>query len=94
MCFQSIEILIIFITDADTQTILEMYRALIISVPSTVGLVLLILLLGAVAGYVIVAKKTITQARSLKQSNLTSNESLDANLDTREPLSAACLVGA
>ena len=89
MCCQSIEILTTFLTDADTQTILEMYRAVIISVPSTVGLVFLILLFGAVAGYVIVAKKIITQARNLKQSNLTSNESLDANLDTRELLSAA-----
>ena len=89
MCCQSIEILTTFLTDADTQTILEMYRAVIISVPSTVGLVFLILLFGAVAGYVIVAKKIIIQARSLKQSNLTSNESLDANLDTRELLSAA-----
>ena len=89
MCYQSIEILTTLLTDADTQTILEMYRAVIISVPSTVGLVFLILLFGAVAGYVIVAKKIITQARSLKQSNLTSNEPLDANLDTRELLSAA-----
>ena len=77
--------------DADTQTILEMYRAVIISVPSTVGLVSLILLFGAAAGYIIVVKKIITQARSLKQSNSTRNESLDANLDhdTRELLSDA-----
>lgn len=65
MCCQSIEILTTFLTDADTQTILEMYRAVIISVPSTVGLVFLVLLFGAVAGYVIVAKKKSTQARNL-----------------------------
>ena len=86
---QSTEILTTLHTDADTQTILEMYQAVIISVPSTVGLVSLVLLFGAVAGYVIIAKKIITQARSLKESNLTSNESLDANLDTSELLSAA-----
>ena len=89
MCFHSIEILIIFITDADTQTILEMYRAVIISVPSTVGLVSLILLFGAAAGYIIVVKKIITQAKSVKQSNMNNNESLAANLDTRVLLSAA-----
>ena len=66
-----------------------MYRALIISVPSTIGLVSLVLLFGAAAGYAIVARKIITQARSLKQSNLISNEYLDNNLDTNKLLSAA-----
>ena len=75
--------------DADTQTILEMYRAVIISVPSTVGLVSLILLFGAAAGYIIVVKKITTQAKSVKQSNMNNNESLTANLDTRVLLSAA-----
>ena len=77
------------LTDADTQTILKMYRAVIISVPSTVGLVSLILLFGAAAGYIIVVKKIITQAKSVKQSNKNNNESLAANLDTRVLLSAA-----
>jgi hypothetical protein len=76
-------------TDAAPQTILEMYRAVIISVPSTVGLLSLILLFGAAAGYVIVAKRIITQARSLKQSNLIRNEPLDTNLDTNKLLPAA-----
>jgi hypothetical protein len=62
-------------TDADAQNILEMYRAVIISIPITVGLLFLVLLLGAATGYVIVAKKIlITQARSLKQSKSISNE--------------------
>ena len=76
-------------TDADDQTILEVYWAVIISVPSTVGLVSLVLLFGAAAGYIIVAKKMITQARSVKQSNLNNKDSLDANLDTSKLLSAA-----
>ena len=63
-----------------------MYRTVIISVPSTIGLVFLVLLFGAAAGYVIVTKKIITQARSLKQS---SNDSLDYNLDTNKVASAA-----
>ena len=62
---------------------------MIISVPSTVGLVSLVLLFGAAAGYIIVAKKMITQARSVKQSNLNNKDSLDANLDTSKLLSAA-----
>ena len=66
-----------------------MYRTVIISVPSTIGLVSLVLLFGAAAGYVIVAKKIIIQARSLKESNLISNEYLDNNLDTNKLLSAA-----
>ena len=70
-------------TGTDTQTILEMYQAVIISVPSIIGLVSLVLLFGATAGYVIVLKKIMAQARSLKQSNLIGNESLDPNLDDK-----------
>lgn len=57
-----------------------MYQIVIVLVPSAVGLVLL---LGAAAGYVIVAKKIIiTKAKSMKRSNLVNI----SNLDTKKGL--------
>lgn len=66
-----------------------MYRTVIISVPSIVGLVSLVLLFGAVAGYIIVAKRIVAQARGVKPSTVISNESLNANQDTSELLSTS-----
>lgn len=68
-----------------------MYRTVIISVPSTVGLIFLVLLFGAAAGYVVVAKKLMTQAKHQKQSTFNSTESPspDLNKDTNKLLSAA-----
>lgn len=66
-----------------------MYRAVIIYVPSTIGLISLILLFGAAAGYAMILKKIITQAKSLKQSRLINNETLDPNPDTEKLISAA-----
>jgi hypothetical protein len=61
-----------------------MYRTLIISVTSTIGLVFLVLAFGAAAGYAtcIVTKKIIMHDRNLKQSNLVSKDFADPNQDT------------
>ena len=66
-----------------------MYRTVIISVPSTVGLVSLVILFGAAAGYVIIMKKIKAKARDQVETlNLTS-VSPDKNLDTNKLLPPA-----
>ncbi len=70
-------------TDTDAKTIIEMYRAVIISIPIIIGLLSLVLFLGAAIGYVNVAKRIIIQAKSLKQSKSISNESLVDTENTR-----------
>lgn len=65
-----------------------MYRTAVISVLSSVGLVFLFLLFGAAAGYAIVAKKMITQARNVNTSNLKSSDSAD-HRDINKLVSAA-----
>ena len=64
---------------------------MIISIPTTIGVVSLVLLFGAAAGYTIVTKKIFAQAKHPRKSTDTvnGNESLFPNPDTNTLLSSA-----
>ena len=67
-----------------------MYQDVIIAIPTATGLVFLVLLFGAAAGYVIVTKKIIAQDKRLKKSPLNGYEyPIRPNMDTNSLLSSA-----